>query len=99
VSSAMDASELLSHRKIRAALKTAAEDTNIGGAFPKEQGGFIVRDSDGTLSVARWSHGTSNEIQPPICKDGKYEGKRIVGSFHTHPNVGPGGEKHRVKRM
>ena len=86
----MDASDLLSNPEIRAALKKAAEDSNIGGALPKEQGGFIVRDSEGTLSVARWSQGTSNEIQPPICNDGKYEGKTIVGSFHTHPNVGPG---------
>src|SRR2546426_4835347 len=93
VSSAMDESHLLSDRKIRAALKKAAEDSNIGGEFPIEQGGFIVRDSEGKLSMAGWSHGRSNEIQPPLCHDGKDEDKRIVRRFQTHPNVGPGGRE------
>ncbi len=25
-----------------------------------------------------------------VSRDGKYEAKKIVGSFHTHPNVGIG---------
>lgn len=48
---------------------------------PREQGGWLVENADGTLSVERWPPGTSNGIRatekPP----------NAVGAFHTHPNV------------
>jgi hypothetical protein len=82
---------LLDNAKIRAALKQAAKDSDIGGKNPVEQGGFILKDpKTGQLSVERWPKGQGASIQPVMSTDGKHNGKEIVGSFHTHPNVGKG---------
>lgn len=73
---------------IRAALKQAWEDSRPGFTGGHEEGGFILRDSAGNLSVVRWSKGAQNSIilpPHPNCKIGESD---IVATFHTHPNTG-----------
>jgi len=53
-----------------------------------EEGGFIVADDDGKLTVVRWEKGSQNEIILPPHKNCFVEGKDIIASFHTHPNTG-----------
>jgi proteasome lid subunit RPN8/RPN11 len=87
----LSANDLLNDKNVKAGLKKAAADSDIGGKNPVEHGGFILQDPETCdLSVARWPQGKGASIQPVISKDGKSNGLDIVGSFHTHPNVGPG---------
>lgn len=52
-----------------------------------EEGGYIVKNADGTYGVERWPTGKQATIAPPPrSADGKYKGKEVVGEFHTHPN-------------
>jgi proteasome lid subunit RPN8/RPN11 len=82
---------LLEDANVKAGLKKAAQDSDIAGKNPTEQGGFILKDpKTGQLSVERWPKGKGASIQPVVSADGKHNGKDIVGSFHTHPNVGKG---------
>jgi hypothetical protein len=82
---------LLADRRVIAGLMQAKFESDMGGSNPVEQGGFILKDPQtDQLSIARWPPGLGNQIQPVISSDGTYQGKEIVGSFHTHPNVGPG---------
>jgi hypothetical protein len=84
------AQRLLADVEVVAGIKQAMMDSDMGGATPFEQGGFILEDPrSGELSVARWPPGLGNQIQPVMSFDGTYQGKGIVGSFHTHSNVGP----------
>jgi hypothetical protein len=81
---------LLADRRVISGLKQAELDSDMGGPHPVEQGGFILKDPQtGQLSIARWPQGLGDQIQPVLSSDGTYQGKVIVGSFHTHPNVGP----------
>jgi len=52
-----------------------------------EEGGYIVRNADGSLGVERWPRGAGASIEPP-ARDatGRYNGKEVLGEFHTHPN-------------
>jgi hypothetical protein len=71
-------------------MRRAYEDSDVGTDNPIEQGGFIVRDStSGALEIIRLPASGRNLLIYPICADGIYRGKHIVGSFHTHPNTGP----------
>jgi hypothetical protein len=80
---------LLADPSVNAALKEAATESNIGGKNPVEQGGVILRDpKTGELSTARYPSGEGASIMPFISKDGMHNGKEIIASFHTHPNVG-----------
>ena len=82
---------LLADREVIAGLKQAESDSDMGGLNPVEQGGFILKDPNtDQLSMARWPPGLGNQIQPVLCSNGTYQGKEIIGSFHTHPNVGAG---------
>jgi hypothetical protein len=83
-----DAAKLLNALSIRVALRTAWLDSNPGIVGGHEEGGFILRDSAGILSVVRWPRGETNSIFLPShagCKIGDCE---IIASFHTHPNTG-----------
>lgn len=83
------AADPIENTNVKSALKKAATDSDIGGAKPVEQGGWILRDpKTGELSVERLPTGKQASVTWPIVKDGKRNGKEIVGSFHTHPNVG-----------
>lgn len=81
----------IADKSVKKALKKAFNDSNVGGKKPIEQGGWILRDPNtGELTVERLPAGKQAAISWSIQKDGKRNGKEIVGSFHTHPNVGPG---------
>lgn len=73
---------------VRVALKKAWEDSQPGVTDGHEEGGFILRDPAGSLSVVRWPKGAQKSIilpPHPNCKVGERD---IVATFHTHPNTG-----------
>lgn len=52
-----------------------------------EEGGFVVKNDDGSSGVERWPRGGQSRISPPpIDADNCYNGKAVVATFHTHPN-------------
>lgn len=71
-----------------AELKQAWQDSNPGVFGGHEEGGFILRDSSGNLSVVRWPKGASNSIILPAHPNCKIGALDIVATFHTHPNTG-----------
>ena len=78
----------LNELAVRAALKQAWKDCQPGVTGGHEEGGFILRDREGNLSIARWPKGAQNDIlvpPHPNCKIGESD---IVATFHTHPNTG-----------
>ncbi len=81
-------STILNDPAIRAELKRAWQDSQPGVTGGHEEGGFVLRDSVGNLSVVRWPKGNQNIIiLPPHanCRIGEHD---IVATFHTHPNTG-----------
>jgi len=78
----------LSNANVRSALQKAWIDSNPGLTDGHEEGGFIVREVDGSLVVARWQIGLQDTIQVPPHGNCMSEGLEIVASFHTHPNTG-----------
>lgn len=73
---------------IRAALKQAWEDSQPGLIGGHEEGGFILLDKMGDLSVVRWPQGVQNSIVLPPHPNCKFDELDIVATFHTHPNTG-----------
>lgn len=63
-------------------------DSSSGLSGGHEEGGFVVRDADGSLSVVRWPRGMQDTIRVPPHPDCTINGLEIVASFHTHPNAG-----------
>lgn len=80
--------EILNNSVVRTALKHAWEDSNPGVTGGHEEGGFILQDSAGNLSIARWTTGNQSSISLPEHSKCKIGGDDIVASFHTHPNTG-----------
>ena len=80
--------EILQNPAIADELKQAWQDSEPDISGGHEEGGFIVADDFGNLSVIRWEKGTQNEIILPLHKNCFVDGKDIVASFHTHPNIG-----------
>jgi len=81
--------ELLADPNVIAAMREAFEESDVGGPIPIEQGGFILRHPEtGDLVVERLPSVGRDSFSYPICSDGRYNGKEIVGTFHTHPNTG-----------
>jgi len=81
------AAALLSDSGVRAALRRAWDESHPGTAGGHEEGGFVLRDQAGHLTVVRWPQGFQNGIvlpPHPQCRAGERE---IVASFHTHPNT------------
>lgn len=79
---------ILNDPAVRAALRHAWQDSQPGIIGGHEEGGFVLRDSVGNLSVICWPRGGQGVIALPphrSCKIGKHD---IVATFHTHPNVG-----------
>jgi hypothetical protein len=62
---------LLAIPTICAALKQAWQDSQPGLSTGHEEGGFILRDTDGTLTVVRWPRGDQSEIILPDYCGGK----------------------------
>lgn len=80
------ATSILNDPVVRAALRQAWEDSQPGLTGGHEEGGFILRDSDGNLSVECWPHGQQNSITVPPHPNCRINGQDIVATFHTHPN-------------
>lgn len=80
--------EILQNSEIVAELKRAWQDSKPNVSGGHEEGGFIVVDDSGFLSVVRWEKGTQNEIILPPHRNCFIGGKDIIASFHTHPNTG-----------
>ncbi len=79
---------ILNSPDVRVALKLAWLDCKLGISGGHEEGGFILQNPDGELSVARWPRGKQNEIRLPPHTNCKIGVDEIVASFHTHPNTG-----------
>ena len=74
--------------EIRDAIERAWNDSAGDDPLNRhEEGGYIVRNGDGSLGVERWPKGAGAFIEPsPRAADGTYNGKVVLGEFHTHPN-------------
>jgi hypothetical protein len=81
-------SSVLSDPDVRKALRQAWEDSQPGLRGGHEEGGFIVERTPGEFAVVRWTRGQQNRIMVPSHSGCQYQGKRIVATFHTHPNTG-----------
>ena len=81
-------SEILQNSEIVAELKQTWQDSEPNVSDGHEEGGFIVVDDFGFLSVIRWEKGLQNEIILPPHRNCFVNNKDIVASFHTHPNTG-----------
>ena len=80
---------LLDQPAVGAALRLAWLESNPGIVGGHEEGGFIVRDAGGNLSVVRWPRGASDNIDLPPHTGCRVADGEIVATFHTHPNTGP----------
>lgn len=80
--------EILQNSTIVAELKQTWLDSEPNVSGGHEEGGFVVADDFGNLSVVRWGKGTQNEIILPPHRNCFVGGKDIIASFHTHPNTG-----------
>ena len=69
-------------------LEQAWQDSHPGVSGGREEGGFILRDAAGNMSVDRWPKGAQDTIILPSHPNCKIGGEDIVASFHTHPNTG-----------
>ena len=76
---------ILENPTIQNEFEKAWLDSYKNGRVFREQGGWIVRDPSGNLSVQRWNEWEPDNftIKPSACKP---EG--AIGEFHTHPYVG-----------
>jgi len=79
---------ILTNPVVLAELKRAWQDSQPGVSGGHEEGGFILQDAGGNISVDRWSKGAQDTIILPPRPNGRIGGKDIVASFHTHPNTG-----------
>jgi hypothetical protein len=84
----LTANAVLSDPNVRHALQQAWTDSNPGITGGHEEGGFVLRDANGNLSVWRWQRGLQDTIQVPPHGNCMFDGLEIVASFHTHPNTG-----------
>jgi hypothetical protein len=71
---------------VRQLLLAAWQESNPGTDSAHEEGGFILRQPDGSLTVERWPRGLQDEILIPAHPVGKRGGAIVVATFHTHPN-------------
>ncbi len=84
----LTAKAVLANTDVRSALQQAWTDSNPGITGGHEEGGFIVRDADGSLNIRRWQKGLQDTIQVTPHRNCIFDGFEIVASFHTHPNTG-----------
>ena len=78
----------LASSEVKDAMKKAWDDSQANDHLNRhEEGGYIVKNADGSLAVERWPKGEGASITPPLrSADGSFKGKEILGEFHTHPN-------------
>lgn len=75
---------VLEDASIRESMRQAWLDSNSPGDS-HEEGGFILRSTDGTLIVERWPRGLAHELDVPEHPNGKRGDLLVVATFHTHP--------------
>lgn len=80
----LTAKTVLANTDVRLALQQAWTDSNPGLTGGHKEGGFVLRDADGSLSVRRWQKGLQDTIQVPPHGNCIFDGLEIVASFHTH---------------
>lgn len=80
---------ILDDESVRGQLLQAWKESEPGTASAHEEGGFVLRNADGSLDVERWPTGRQNEIYVPVHTRGLRGDRPIVATFHTHPNTGP----------
>ncbi len=78
----------LNDQTILRALWQAWQDSHPGVLGGHEEGGFVLRDANGNVSVSRWRQGEQDRIILPTYQDCRFEGQEIIATFHTHPNTG-----------
>ena len=86
---ANNSNDPLVNPNLRNEFNQAWNESNPGsGTDPNraEQGGWIVRNPDGTIRIDRWPSGGPAGITPTSPP------ANTEGSFHTHPNTGSGWE-------
>lgn len=79
---------LLQNDLVKAALRSAWDDSSPGIAGGHEEGGFILQSPDGEIFVQRWPVGRQNQIAVPPHQNCRIGENEILASFHTHPNTG-----------
>jgi hypothetical protein len=80
--------DLLKDPAICAALDRAWRESQADDPTQRhEEGGFVVRNDDGSYGIERWPQGGQSRIVPPsLDADRCYNGRAVVAAFHTHPN-------------
>ena len=68
-------------------LRKAWNDSEAGEKVCHEEGGFIVRDEEGKLSVICWSSGQKDRTSIPPHSNCRINDLDIIATFHTHPNM------------
>jgi hypothetical protein len=85
----LNVSDLLADPDLIHAFRAAYDESGFGTDVPTEQGGFILMSPHtAKLEIVRLPPGERDSLTYPVCPDGRYEGKQIIGTFHTHPNTG-----------
>jgi hypothetical protein len=82
------AEDLLSDNVVIEALSQAWLDSKPGTTGGTEEGGFVVEDDNGDRSVIHWPAGSQDELMVPSHTGCRVSGKKIIATFHTHPNTG-----------
>ena len=78
---------VLNDSHILVALRQAWQNSQPGIASGHEEGGFILRDAKGDLTVARLDKGELDAIVVPPHPKCKINDQDILATFHTHPNT------------
>ncbi|MBI4675419.1 MAG: hypothetical protein HY741_27555 [Chloroflexi bacterium] len=78
----------LTDPSVLVALWQAWQDSRPGASGGHEEGGFVLREPNGSFIVERWSKGEQATIILSPHKDCRIGEREIVVSFHTHPNTG-----------
>ena len=79
---------ILNDPAVRTALRRAWQYSEPGVSGGHEEGGFVVQDVTGRLSIVRWPKGAQSSILVPPHYNCRLGDDDIVASFHTHPNTG-----------
>jgi hypothetical protein len=79
---------VLDDNTVRGLLLQSWQESQPGTAAAHEEGGFVLRNIDGSLGIERWPRGAQNQIVVPPHPGGKRGGLSIIATFHTHPNAG-----------
>jgi hypothetical protein len=80
--------EILRDPGVRRALAEAWVASLPGQPGGHEEGGFIVLEGENNCAVRRWPTGAGNLIKVPDHPRCQVDGKPLLATFHTHPNLG-----------